>query len=401
VSRIIAGLALCLLTFISAACDKVPLTAPTGSTVTLNINSTTLPLNGTAEITAFVLESGGTAPQNGTVVTFATTLGTIEPFEARTTNGRAQARLIAGTRSGTASVRAFSGDAETEAVEVLIGGAGATRILLRVESVSSDGTRTVIVATVLDEPGNPVPGLPVSFTATKGTLSPGLATTDNNGEARTTLTTSETSTVTAQAGTATGPGTLTIAAPGSIALTSTPAPPATVEAGQPVTFTVTPASGFFFSDVVVNFGDGQTENLGVVSAARTFTHIYNARGNYTVTARANGPNGSTSASVTVTVTDRAPLQVSLAAAPNPVALLGIRGLTTLTATVTPTAGATAAPIARVEWDFGDNTPIATGTALTINHEYPPVAPQSYVATVRVVTTDGREGSASTTVLVVP
>ena len=44
--------------FASAGCDKVPLTAPTGSTVTLFSNTTIVPVNGAADITATVIESG-------------------------------------------------------------------------------------------------------------------------------------------------------------------------------------------------------------------------------------------------------------------------------------------------------------------------------------------------------
>ena len=94
----------------------MPLTAPTGSTVTLFTNTTILPVNGTAEITATVLEAAGTFVQNGTVVTFTTTLGTLDPAEARTKNGKATVRLLAGTRSGRATVRAFSGSTDVAAI---------------------------------------------------------------------------------------------------------------------------------------------------------------------------------------------------------------------------------------------------------------------------------------------
>ena len=93
----------------SAACDKVPLTAPTGSTVTLFSNTTIVPVNGAADITATVIEAGGTLVQNGTLVTFTTTIGQVDPAEARTRDGKVTVRLVAGARSGRAVVRAFSG----------------------------------------------------------------------------------------------------------------------------------------------------------------------------------------------------------------------------------------------------------------------------------------------------
>src|SRR5437899_1530443 len=91
------------------ACDKVPLLAPTGSIITLLPQTTTVSLNSSISIIATVIENGtapagtgtgtgtggstpsarpgnGTPVQNGTVITFTTTLGRIEPSEARTHN---------------------------------------------------------------------------------------------------------------------------------------------------------------------------------------------------------------------------------------------------------------------------------------------------------------------------
>ena len=89
---------------LSAACQKVPLLAPTGSSIALTATATTLPLNGTTDIIAQVLESGGTPPQNGTLVTFTTSLGSIEPSEARTSGGRVIVKFLAGSTSGEASI---------------------------------------------------------------------------------------------------------------------------------------------------------------------------------------------------------------------------------------------------------------------------------------------------------
>src|SRR5438094_2865266 len=58
-------LSLCVLT---TACNKVPLLAPTGSSITLTASATVLPVNGTTQLIAQVLEAAGTPPQNGTLV---------------------------------------------------------------------------------------------------------------------------------------------------------------------------------------------------------------------------------------------------------------------------------------------------------------------------------------------
>ena len=103
--------ALVVVVALLAACDKVPLLAPANSTITLSANATIIPTGGTVGLTAFVTESSGTPVQNGTTVRFTTTLGTVTPTEAQTTNGIAVATFQAGTASGVAEVHAISGGA--------------------------------------------------------------------------------------------------------------------------------------------------------------------------------------------------------------------------------------------------------------------------------------------------
>ncbi|MDP7473073.1 MAG: hypothetical protein QGI02_12060, partial [Vicinamibacterales bacterium] len=128
-----------------AACNTVPLLAPTQSAITLAISPLLLPIN-------------GIAVQNGTLVTFTTTLGTISPREARTENGKVLVRLNAGRRSGLATVGALSGDAISESVDVQIGGAAASTIVVTANPsvVPSTGETVQIVAFVTDETGKRV-----------------------------------------------------------------------------------------------------------------------------------------------------------------------------------------------------------------------------------------------------
>src|SRR5262245_14622294 len=100
-----------VLAMLMAACDKVPLMAPTGSAITLSANASTVPTNGTVGLTAFVSESSGTPVQNGTTVRFTTTLGTVTPSETQTSNGVAVATFNAGANSGIATIHAISGGA--------------------------------------------------------------------------------------------------------------------------------------------------------------------------------------------------------------------------------------------------------------------------------------------------
>src|SRR5580700_154359 len=72
------------LPLLTVVCEKVPLLAPTGSSITLTPSATALPANGTATIIAQVLTAAGFPPHSGTDITFTTTVGTIQPSTAYT-----------------------------------------------------------------------------------------------------------------------------------------------------------------------------------------------------------------------------------------------------------------------------------------------------------------------------
>ncbi len=98
-----------LVAIVAVACDTMPLTAPSGSALTISAGSAFVDPGGTTQITAYVLESSGTAVQNGTTVHFSTNLGRVDPVDALTTNGYAVATFMAGDSSGVADVTATSG----------------------------------------------------------------------------------------------------------------------------------------------------------------------------------------------------------------------------------------------------------------------------------------------------
>src|ERR1700682_4202494 len=95
--RVLVRFLVCAAPLLAAACEKVPLLAPTGSTITMTTATNALPINGTATIVAQVLESAGTPPHSGTTVRFTTSLGTIEPADAQTdATGRVTVTFKAG-----------------------------------------------------------------------------------------------------------------------------------------------------------------------------------------------------------------------------------------------------------------------------------------------------------------
>src|SRR5262245_2077097 len=218
--RRVAVCALLLPLALVTACDKVPLLAPTGSVITLIPASTTVGLNSQVQIIATVIEhgtassgsgpgtgstpsSGGTPVQNGTVVTFTTTLGRIEPSEARTHNGQVTVTLFTTGDSGTPLITAYSGGASATNDKIRIGTASVKQVTLAASpaTLGSTGGSTTVIATVVNDSGGTVPGVPVTFTTDNGTVSPATATTDGSGNATTTLTTTKTAKVGATVGT--------------------------------------------------------------------------------------------------------------------------------------------------------------------------------------------------------
>ncbi|MDP1568537.1 MAG: PKD domain-containing protein [Vicinamibacterales bacterium] len=382
---------------VSASCDKVPLFAPSSSTITLTINRSTLPINGTAQVTATVIEPAGTSVQNGTLVTFVSNLGTFDPPEAETQGGRATVTFLAGTRSGTAQLSATSGGNRAENVQVLVGGAAAETVSVRVSpsTVPVTGGTVQVTAVVADSSGNPLPGVPVVFSANQGTLSSNSAVTDASGEARIALTTNRTSTVTATVAGKTGEFVVNAVSPPSATIV-VGTNPATV--GTPVNFTISVPATTTGDPVVtirVEFGDGGSAQLtllrGATPASGTVTHAYSSPGSYTITARAEDGSGLTGVSSTsIVVLERAGIPITLTANPNPA---------TQGAIVTLTVGSPPADAVSYTWDLGDSTGRVT-TGPSTQHSYnASVAARTITVTVR--TTDGRTGTATAQLRVNP
>ena len=279
--------ALAVLVMAGGACDKMPLTAPTESTIQISA-APTVPLNGSVDVVATVIEGSGTPVQNGTLVSFTATLGHVEPSETRTENGKVTVKFVAGTQSGMATVTALSGAAtgpstgtETTAplgasVNIKVGGAAAKTVTLRADpaTVSNTGGTVTLTALVLDDNGGALSGVPVAFSASAGHLQSSTVNTNTSGEASTTLTTAGAAKVTATAGAVTSdPVDITVAALPTINLSASPNP---ATAGQPVSISVgvdaTNASNPVRA-VRIEFGDGDFEDLGAVAGTTSVSHI--------------------------------------------------------------------------------------------------------------------------------
>src|SRR5688572_20973386 len=251
---------------VAISCDRVPLLAPTNSTVTVDAGSRVVETGGSTTVTAMVIESSGTAVQNGTTVRFTTTLGRLDPAEAQTRNGVATTTFFAGNDSGVAEVRATSGGVggsttttpstpgngtttptttatSNNVVLISVGSAAVDTVTVRANpsTVSTGAGATVsVIATVVGTGGRLLANIPVSFSASRGTLSSTSAVTDAQGEARVTLTTNGDTDISVVAGTKTATTKITGQPGPSVALTCSVGSAsncALASIGQPVVFT--------------------------------------------------------------------------------------------------------------------------------------------------------------------
>ena len=372
---------------LAAACDKLPLLAPQSSTIKLSSASTNVQANGTTEIRATVLEPSGTPVQNGTTVTFTTNLGTVSPVDARTLNGVATVQFLGNGQSGKASVRAISGGAASDPLELSVGAAAAGRVTVTASptAVPSTGGSTTVTAIVVDASGNPIAGVPVSFSTTAGSFSASVVNTDTAGVARTTLTTNQPASITATAGGTTSTATaITLASRPTVSISAEGTP---FEGGvTTLKVIVTPAAsgGAPIENVNVNYGDGTSDNLGSVSGTISVQHVYSDEGSYTPTVTATDSTGSSVTASTVIFVQ--PLLVSITATQSN----SDPKTFTFTANVSPTG----ASISSYTWSFGDGRTVTESDATT-THTYATAGNKNVRVTVR--TSTGSSGSGSTTV----
>jgi hypothetical protein len=401
-----------------ASCDRVPLLAPSGSTIILTASNNVIAANGTALLTAQLLEPAGTPPHPGTHVIFTTTLGTIEPSEVETDiNGRAVTTFRANGQNGTATITAASGAARTEgdgSVRISIGTAAVGRITLTANptTISATGGTAVVTANVVDLNGNGLSGAPVSFATSAGTLSGALVNTDTNGNAQTSLQTSVEATVTATVGAPgtggggtgggnggnppgggnTGGGSTSGQTSATVTVRVNPLPTVSIsatgttfQAGTPVVFTISAQPGTNSTaqirEVVVSFGDGTATNLGAVSGTSlTVQHRYDEGDTYNVTVRVTDTLGTVvTAATVIVVLDQPPVNVSITKVSQP---SGNNTNYTLTATVTPPS----VIVANYLWTRDNGVFIQSGGSNQVLLIFP--TGEQHVVSVEVTSTTG-------------
>ncbi len=401
------------------ACDKVPLVAPSGSVISLFAAANTVALNSDVEIVANVIENGvassstpsttpgttpgtttpgttttttagaGTPVQNGTLVSFTTTIGRIEPSEARTNNGQVHVRFFAGNLSGTATITAFSGGASAKLENLKVGAAGVERLIVSAspQTLAPGGGTSTISARVEDVSGTGLPGIPVTFTTDAGSLNPPTATTDSLGVATTVLTTPKAAKVTASVAGKTADVSVGLNPRTGVTIAG---PTTQIAAGLPATFTVGVASTANIRDVTVDFGDGNHQSLGAISGNTTIQHTYIEANTYIVRATATDTSGfSEQVSTSVTILPAQPPSVTITGPQS----VPIKTAALFTATVT---GATST-ITQYQWDFGDGAQPQTVNTTSNRVQTTYLTTGTKVVSVKVIQAIGPSGDGITVV----
>jgi PKD repeat protein len=417
IRRASAFAALLLGAVLTVGCQKVPLLAPSGSTITLTASATALPVNGTTDIIAQVIEPSGTPPHSGTLISFTTNLGSVQPSEAETDlSGRVVVKYVAGSGSGTATITAISGGVSASgasAIKIAVGAAavGGISVSASPQTLPSAGGSSTISATVSDASGNSVSGVPVTFaidsttgSSGAGSLAATVVNTDASGRAQTTLTTSRTTTVSAAAGSGAPSGTppsggaqtakvtVTVNTTSSISIGA--ATPASPTVNQVVSFaltTPTSTTASAISRVTVDWGDGQVTTYSGLPG--TISHSYSSAGSYLIQvtgADAFGDQSTSTTSVTVGPRPRPSVVVTAPDTATPGAPTKI--------TLAATPSATSAPIQQIQVDFGDGQAVTLqGNASSVQHVYATAG--TYTVTATATDSTGATGSGSTILIV--
>ncbi len=299
-------------------------------------------------------------------------------------------QFLGNGQSGKASVRALSGGAASDPLELSVGAGAAGRVNLTANptSVPASGGTTTITANVFDASGNPLSSVPVTFTHDCGIIQRA------SGQYRLCGTCiDEPDDVSRGDGHSDGGGTtsagLTISVsvrPSvSISLASGSIP---VEGGI-TTFSVTvntATGGAPLESVVVSYGDGLSDDLGAVSGTVAVQHIYSDSGSFTPSVTATDTAGSSATSSTVIVVQ--PMLVSITATQS------ISSPTTFTFTANVSPAGTS--VASYTWTFGDGAGVTTSSA-SATHTYTVSGDKIVRVTVRTPTNVTGTGSTNITV----
>ncbi|MDW8293452.1 MAG: ExeM/NucH family extracellular endonuclease [Anaerolineae bacterium] len=157
--------------------------------LSLSVAPSTLPVGNASMITATVTDLSG-QPLGSVAVSFSTTRGSINPISATTSAGGFATATVSSTVSGVATVTAAAlGITRTALVTFTAGAPYTVTLVVSPNVIFANGiSQSVVVASVADLFGNPVPGAGVQFFAGLGVFNPASGTTDASGRVTVTVT---------------------------------------------------------------------------------------------------------------------------------------------------------------------------------------------------------------------
>jgi PKD repeat protein len=160
------------------------------------------------------------------------------------------------------------------------------------------------------------------------------------------------------------------------------------------TYNITPDTNVALRSATIDFGDGQSQNLGTARSG-SIPHTYRRSGTYIAELEVVDVNGETGvATAAVVVTPAPPLLPQITVQPNPAR---VNAVTTVNVTL---SNSSLLPLVTgVDYDFGDNSaPIVNGTT-SQTHVY--TRPGDFPLRVTVRLNDGRSETRTQNVVVLP
>jgi len=303
---------------IAAGCsvEKETILAPTDAFMTLRSDVQFVAANATATISAELKKIDGTPAPDGTEIVIQASAGTLDQQKLRVKNGTATATFRAGATTGTVRITASSGAINAE-LSLRVGSAppGNLSIVPGATVLPAGGGETEVVATVSSSTGALVAGAPVSFSATAGTVSASDVTTNERGEARTTLRTPSTATVSATVLGLAASTTVRVRIPAVVRVSASPSEP-TVGQAVTVTVAVTADGSPLAGRLRLVFGDGQTKEVGGIGGSHASSYTWTKEGGYNLSAEFTDADGFVTRE-TVRVTVKAEVVVPPAPTPTP------------------------------------------------------------------------------------
>jgi len=274
---------------------KITVGSAAATKISVRANPSTVAASGgTVEISASVTGGASSTDNNpvaGVPVSFSTTAGTLSSTTAITDqNGVAEVSL---TTNRKATVTASAGAATPATVDVNVNPAASVTLSVTPASPAVGQPVLLTVTPATDTSPNVVIDWGDGNTSSLGTVRSAQTVGHsyrNPGSYGITATANQDG-ITYQTTTS-----VTVAPPPSDAISVSPS------SGTITTtfvFTVTPATANGVKDVTLDFGDGDSIDLGAINSASTVSHRYGSTGSYSVKATETDGSGNTTTAVTV------------------------------------------------------------------------------------------------------